>query len=371
MRLIEEGVLCPAEQGGVRAICTFPSVAVLESGELLATYRTGSGKDSTDETVELRRSQDGGRRWSEPCWRFSTDLDGRAGSLRVAYITPLGGDRLMACGMWIDRLAYPEQPLFNPETEGCLPAAIVVAESSDHGRTWPEWRQVPVAKDVGPPSLTNPVLLLADGRLAISIESNKNYEDLAPWQQKVVYVCSEDGGKSWKEPRMVCRDPAGRLFYWDQRAAVAPDGRVATFSWVYDQVEQRYLNVHRRISADSGRTWSMARDLGFADQPSHPAILPDGRVALAWVDRFGTRSIRARLAERIDADFAAGTEVVLYEAGAARLAAGSTAETLADMQTWNYGLPFAEALPDGAVLVVYYAGTSQAMEIRWARLTAA
>jgi hypothetical protein len=38
------------------------------------------------------------------------------------------------------------------------------------------------------------------------------------------------------------------------------------------------------------------------------------------------------------------------------------------MGVWTFGLPYAEALPDGDVLVVYYAGNDQTLDIRWARL---
>ena len=38
------------------------------------------------------------------------------------------------------------------------------------------------------------------------------------------------------------------------------------------------------------------------------------------------------------------------------------------MGVWNFGLPYAEVLPDGDVLVVYYAGAREAMSSHWARL---
>jgi hypothetical protein len=38
------------------------------------------------------------------------------------------------------------------------------------------------------------------------------------------------------------------------------------------------------------------------------------------------------------------------------------------MSLWIFGLPYAEALPDGDVLVAYYAGEAAALDIRWARL---
>ena len=39
------------------------------------------------------------------------------------------------------------------------------------------------------------------------------------------------------------------------------------------------------------------------------------------------------------------------------------------MSIWTYGLPYAEALPDGDVMVVYYAGDGRAMDIHYARLS--
>ena len=83
MRVLERGVLNAAEPRTARAVCTFPSLAVVANGALLATYRTGADKDGADETVELRRSTDGGRAWSAPLSPFSRVAQGREGSLRV------------------------------------------------------------------------------------------------------------------------------------------------------------------------------------------------------------------------------------------------------------------------------------------------
>jgi hypothetical protein len=41
---------------------------------------------------------------------------------------------------------------------------------------------------------------------------------------------------------------------------------------------------------------------------------------------------------------------------------------LADMQLWTYGLPFAETLPNGEAIVVYYAGDESRMDAHWSRL---
>lgn len=362
-------MLCPGERGGLRAVASFPSLTVLPGGELLGLYRIGATKDSAGAVTEIRRSIDGGQTWSAPAAPFRNDFGGVQGSLQVVYATVLGGSRLIASALWVDREAFPGKPLFNAETEGCLPMKILVADSEDLGVTWSPWREVAVTKDVGPPSLTNPIVRLKSGRLVISIETNKPYLDRSRWLQRVVYCESDDGGATWTLPRTVCEDPTGAVFHWDQRAAVSPEGVLATFSWTYDKEANRYLHIRRHISRDDGDTWT-TDELDFADQPSHPAVLPDGRAVLAWVDRYGTRSIRARLANRLDGAFDAATEVVLYAAQAAPHQTGGTGEMLVDMALWSFGLPYSEALPDGDLMVVYYAGEPDCMDIRWARLRA-
>ena len=371
MRIVAHGVVNSGEAGGPRAVATFPSIAPLSDGELLAVYRVGSAKDSDDETIEIRRSSDEGRSWSDAVQPFSSILNGRCGSLKVAYVTQLEGARLAVAALWVDRGAFPGKPLFNEDTEGCLPMEILLAESQDLGRTWTPWQAVPVPNKIGPPSLTNPLLRLPDGRWVLSIESNKDYLDTSRWLQRVVYLYSEDAGHSWSTPVTVSQDPSGRIFNWDQRAGIAPDGRLVTFSWTYDRETSVYLNIHRRLSTDEGATWTQPEDLGFADQASHPAILPDGRTVLAWVDRFETRSIRARSASAIDARFDPAREVLLYEHASvdSRVQTGGTGEMLAEMNLWSFGLPFAEALPSGDVLVVYYAGPLSCMSIYWTRLS--
>ena len=46
----------------------------------------------------------------------------------------------------------------------------------------------------------------------------------------------------------------------------------------------------------------------------------------------------------------------------------ATGELLEEMSQWSFGLPYAEVLPDGNVLVLYYAGTDCEMDVRYCRL---
>ncbi len=366
MRIVDSGVLSRSVPGTDRANLTFPAVLSKSDGTLIATWHSGTTKDCADEVIEVSRSTDLGRTWSTPGRPFdSPKLHGVRGTVKIVYLTELSPGRLIAASMWIDRETHPDATgLFNPETEGCVPMYILLADSEDGGKSWSSWREVPMPEMIGPASLTNPIMQLADGTLVMTIENNKHYHDASKWYQRVVSFHSTDQGRTWGEPVTIGFDPTGLIFNWDLRAAVAPDDKIGTFAWTYNTETESYLNIHRRVSADGGQTWSAPEDIGVTDQAAHPAVLPDGRVVLPWVDRFQDQAVKARVAPSIDGAFDPETEVTLY----AHEAPADDPRGALGFSVWSFGLPFAEALSDGTVLVVYYAGTETAMDIHWARL---
>jgi hypothetical protein len=370
MKVVEQGIISAAEPGTARAVAKQAHMAAYPDGEILVTYRIGAASDSERGNAEIRRSNDGGHTWSAPETPWQTSFDGHRGTIYAPSFTVLGGEQLLACVLWVDRDAFPGALIFNPATEGCLPMKILLADSQDRGRTWTPWREVVQPADVGPPSLTSPVRRLASGRLLLSIESNKEYLDTAPWFQRVVYRYSSDEGATWTAPVTVCQDPTGRIRNWDQRVNVAPDGRLVSFTWTYDSETVTYQDIHRRISSDEGLTWTDPEPLGITDQAGHPAILPDGRLVLPWVDHFESHSLRARLSATIDAALEPATETVLYQLPPAQASVagegGDGGEALLAMQTWTFGSSFALPLGDGTVLVCAYRGdTDAAIGIDW------
>lgn len=364
------GCLARGEAGGDRATLTFPAVTALASGGLVATLRAGRTKDDAGERIEVHRAGPGGTDWSGPVATLrAPQLGGHMGSLKLCYLTETAPGKLLAAAMWVDRTSHPGAPLFNEATDGCLPMAIVLAQSGDDGHSWTTWEAVPLPDALGPPSLTAPVLRLPDGQLVLSIETNKTYQDAGPWDQRAVFLRSGDGGASWSAPEVAARDPAGRLFNWDLRCGVLPDGRIVTFAWTYDRQAGAYLDIHRRMVPAGGGPATAPEPLGFADQPGRPAMLTGGRVVLPYVDRFGAGRICVRVADGPEAPF--GAPLVLHEQAAPNPAASASDDLLAQMSRWSYGLPWAEPLADGSVLVAWYAGAPDRMDIHTAILSAA
>jgi hypothetical protein len=58
----------------------------------------------------------------------------------------------------------------------------------------------------------------------------------------------------------------------------------------------------------------------------------------------------------------------LESTGESKQGEDTTGALLEEMSLWTFGLPFAAALPDGDVLVMYYASSTTAIDIRWARV---
>lgn len=372
MEILAKGLLATAEPGTSRACLTFGTITPLQNGTLLATARAGDDKDSDLERIEFFRSTDQGTSWSTAWSPFeAVQVDGKFGTLKLCYLTELEPGHILAAAMWVDRDAHPGKPLFKAETEGCLPMAILLADSFDDGLTWTDWRKVAMPDELGPPSLTSPILKLANGSLAMSIETNKPYDDASKWMQKAVMLFSTDNGSTWPSPLSIAEDETGRIFNWDLRLGVGVDGQIASFAWTYDTETEKYQNIHRRIGSPDGKSWSEPQDLGFADQAGPPAMLDDGKVLLAYVDRFDSQSIKARLANTIDGAFDPESEITLYANSRIPTHDAQSAdmgELLVGMEMWSFGLPYACVLPDGDVLVVNYAGDAKAMSLHWTRI---
>jgi len=356
-------------------IAFFTSLCVLASGKILAGFQNGPCKNSACSTIRLCRSGDGGRTWDLLSFEFVTGLDGIPGSLSCAELVEVAQGRLMLFATWFNR-SDPGLPLFDPETGGILPSRQVFAASSDEGETWSAWGELSTGTLRGC-SLTGPVIQWQDGILAVAFESFKEAGDPSQGRHSAWVVVSKDGGDSFSEPLLVAKHPEDQVYYWDQRlCAAAGSGCFAAMFWSHDLAAQKDLNVHFRSAELKQNTIEGTPPAGLpiTGQICAPLFCPDGRLLAFVVNRTqpGTMSLwcspdggltwpdEDRLIVHTHDERAALTQ------GTSRIDFNQYWE---DMGRWSFGHPALRFLPDGRLLLAWYAGTPDCMSIHWARVT--
>jgi hypothetical protein len=243
------------------------------------------------------------------------------------------------------------------------------SESEDAGVSWTAPALMDTSPFKVPTPITGPVLLLPDGERVCQFETNKPYCDTTKWIHRSVLMFSRDGGRSWPRHSVVTEDP--RIFYWDQRPQVLPDGRIFDLFWTYDNQAATYLDIHARESADGGRSWSVLWDTGVPGQPAPVVPLPGGRLAMVHVDRTGAPAIRCRVSGDGGRTWPAEPILTLYESvlPSQTVRKDGMADAWSEMGKFSVGLPATAALPEGDVLVVYYAGpAADRTSVEWVRL---
>ena len=404
MHVVDRGILFDASSAAPEArFCTFTVLERLSdtaggegqarsdtgarthsSARLLAGFRTGSAKDSADESVRILLSEDAGAAWQTVFEGFGDVPPGSGGRIRSLGITEVSPGRLLGAFMWMDR-SDPNLPLANPETQGILPSKIFVAESTDTGRSWGPFRQVPLDPHKGN-ALTGSILVLKDGTLALPYEAWKDYDDTSRGQHHAALRLSSDGGQTWTGPVIVAHDAQDRLLYWDQRLCVDPDsGQLIAMFWTHDREQQQDVPIHIAWGSPDARSWTEPVSTGIEGQICSPLCLPGGRLFAAYVHRHNPPSMRAILSDDLGHSWTASEELIFYEkvrggqeSGMGRGADGKQQRDFgdywADMSVWTFGHPAAARLggparsADDEVLVAYYAGDEASMSIHWVRI---
>ncbi len=371
MRIIERGTIYDATRAAPAAhFATFPVLTSTPEGRVLAAFRVGSSKDSADEDVRVLASDDEGRTWREIFGGFGDILPGgwRARALGVTSL-PRGG--LIGAITAIDR-SDPSRPLANPDTQGLLPAKILVTESPD-GVTWSALRAAPTDPYTGCVT-TGAILTLRDGTLALPYESWKDWDDASYGEHRAALRLSFDGGRTWPGHSIVAHDPSGRLLFWDQRLSADPaTGALVGLFWTHDRVAAQDAPIHIARCDAWGTGWSAPESTGIAGQIASPLFLPDGGLLAVYVHRHNPPGIRAVLSDDGGRTWRLDEELRVYD----RQGSGSESgmggardfgDYWADMSVWSFGHPAPLLLPDGDVLLAYYTGDSTAMSIEWVRI---
>lgn len=373
MSLNNRGLIFRGEPASSLQSAMSPDICVIHDGRWLCSFRTAEKKSSIFSTARLTWSDDEGQSWSQPVAPWPVPrIGGRRGCFSGVFLTALDSCNLVAALYWVD-VSNPNLSLWDGETESLLDSRIFLSRSSDCGQSWSQPEYVDTYPITLCVPLTGPILRLNNGDWGCQFEINKPYGDPSPWRHASVIAFSHDEGKTWPLFSVVTNDPQNRFYWWDQRPTVLRDGTIISLFWTLDNEAGRYVNIHACKSCDHGRTWSKPWDTGIPGQPSNPVQLPDGRIALPYVDRTAQPKIMMRCSNDGGHTWPKSTELTIYASGLDSQTnhnKQSMEEQWAEMQQFSVGLPSAALLPGGDVLVVYYTGPHPDMTgIEWTRIT--
>lgn len=234
-----------------------PTTVLLADGvTILCVYPKGHGKGA----IQLKRSADGGRTWSErqPLPKsFETSLE----TPTIHRVSgPDGVERLL---------------LFS----GLYPGRM--ARSDDQGRTWSELAPV---GEWGGIVVMSALVRLKDGELAAFFHDDGRFfrsEGRAAGQFTLFQTLSKDGGLSWGEPRALWS--GSDLHLCEPGVVRSPDGvKLAMLL----RENRRAKHSHLMLSQDEARNWSAPRELPWSLTGDRHvgAYAPDGRLLITFRD---------------------------------------------------------------------------------------
>jgi hypothetical protein len=252
------------------------SLARLDSGRLLLTFRAGTGpRRRNDGAILLAASDDGGETWEEPRPLYAYpgwDCFPMGGLVRFA------DDRLW---LVLGRLRFDAALGGDEPIDGWHTAAI---ESRDGGRTWsepgPEIRLFPCWTELY--GASNPHRL-ADGRYLFAAIGTLGRD--RGWQAGVAFLDLPPGGPpgtGFSPPVPVARAPDRN--FADTDVVRLADGRLLAV--IREMVTRQAFSAH---SADEGRTWSPPRPTGFLGANIKLLRLRSGAILCAYRDEHPAR----------------------------------------------------------------------------------
>jgi hypothetical protein len=346
---------------------SFPSLAILPDGDLLAAFGLGSGFESVDQRTVQARSPDGGRSWQIEGPLFSEQTPHPTSS--HVRISRMPNGELLAFGARWNR-SRSDQGLTNPETLGFVETELIMLRSPDGGRTWAGPTTV-IPPLIGPSfEICSPVLALRDGRWLIPTATWSGWDGDAPNGIFALALVSDDQGRTWPTYVPVMDGRAEQVIYWEQKLVELDDGRVLAVCWAHDLAAGRDRQVHYALSHDAGRSFGLPQPTGLHGQTTTPIVLGAGRLLCIYrrTDRPGLWATYARLDGTTwvnEATYPLWGQALAAEAAAVHGA--SLSESFANLR---FGLPAGVRLPDGDVFAAFWGVEDCVSVIRWFRLPA-
>ncbi|HZU35122.1 MAG TPA: sialidase family protein [Gemmataceae bacterium] len=226
-------IVCSGEAAGGYA--AFPDICRLHNGELFCVFYSGYGHVSTPNDqwpkggrIMAVRSGDNGQTWSKPVVIMDTAKDDRDPSIACLQDGTL---------------------LLNWFTLQKNQVAVLLARSTDNGKTWSEPVKLHLASPY-PFACSAPVRQLPDGSLILGLYHEQGNAAFG------ATIKSYDGGKTWTDLALI-GEKAGVYLDAETDVVRLKDSKLLA------ALRSSKVDMHYAISDDSGKTWGSVRSFGF------------------------------------------------------------------------------------------------------------
>jgi hypothetical protein len=371
-KLVANGLIYGGRSPERQSSC-FPRLCV-SGNRWICAFRAGFTKEqSRGQEVLITWSDDEGQHWTAPIAPFKPHLDGgKLGVFREAGIS-VGLDGELIVSLWWIDYSNPELPLFNWKTEGLLESKLFLSKSYDLGESWSTPVRVPTSPFHKSTAIDSHIIL-AGGKIAYPFEQYKNYDEEGDWTHYSALMISEDKGQTWQRSIVTAHDPEARLFYWDQRPCELANGEIYVTFDTFEKGTNRHLNIHARRSSNQLENWSELFDTVVPGQPGYPLELADGTISLVYNDRGENPGIKLRFSRDGGKTYPEETTFLVYSPQSPTHNLSKKLNLQDVMEEVNlkfvFGYPCQRLLPNGDILITYYAGyTADTTQIWWSRIS--
>jgi len=238
----------------------FPSIARLNTGELVCAFRRGKGHVSPDGNILLCRSADNGVTWSRPDTIISTPLD-----CRDASLVQLADGSLLFSFF---------QSRYDATGKIIGAVGVFTSQSTDGGRTWTAPQQI-IINEYDWAAVSSKTLELPDGALLMPLYAGK-----AGSKKAALVAMSRDHGRTFNERYIVAFEANGNLDYQEPALLQLSDGRVLCVLRTAGQGNFQYQSY----SADGGKTWSKPERTSMQGQAAGLFLTKDNILVCAYRD---------------------------------------------------------------------------------------
>ena len=225
LKLIDQGIISREPGRGAY----MPGILLLPDGTFLAFQHVGSDLAAVDNSIEVLRSTDAGRTWTN---QGCIHKPHQGWAYRVPAISLLPDGRLI---MVATRFRMDADVLFDPASESLARGEILVFWSTDSGHSWsePEVVSVPLPPEKYAWNSTGTPLQISAQRWMLPLETWKPQGYVGPPDQKAAALFSSDQGRTWGQFTIIADDTTGKVLWWDQMSDILPDGRLYIMFWTH------------------------------------------------------------------------------------------------------------------------------------------